>query len=86
VPYNAVLFERLIAATRQVGTAGFLIYVADTCGYVGSIALLLFKNFSTVQLDWLPFFMQGSYVASAVSMVLVLASALWFRPHLPSEN
>lgn len=82
-PYNAVLFERLIAATRHVGTAGFMIYVADTAGYVGSIALLLFKNFSNIQLDWLAFFIHGAYVASAVSLALVIASAVWFRPRLP---
>jgi hypothetical protein len=85
-PYNAVLFERLIAATRYVGTAGFLIYVADTAGYVGSIGLLLFKNFSGVELDWLGFFIQGAYIASAVSLVLVVASAVWFRPHLRREE
>jgi hypothetical protein len=85
-PYNAVLFERLIAATRQVGTAGFLIYVADTAGYVGSIALLLFKNFSGIELDWLNFFMYGAHTAAAVSLALVIASALWFRPHLPRDD
>lgn len=82
-PYNAVLFERLIAASRQIGTAGFLIYLADTCGYVGSIALLLVKNFATVELDWLNFFIQGAFVCSVVSMALVAFSAVYFRNRLP---
>jgi hypothetical protein len=43
-PFNGMLFDRLIAATGQVGTAGFLIYVADSCGYVGSVSLLLVKS------------------------------------------
>jgi hypothetical protein len=85
-PYNAVLFERLIAASRQVGTAGFLIYLADTCGYVGSIGLLLVKNFGAVQFDWLPFFMYGAYVCSLLSVGLVLGSALYFAPRLTDQR
>jgi hypothetical protein len=85
-PYNAVLFERLIAASRQIGTAGFLIYLADTFGYGGSIALLLFKNFATVELDWLSFFVSGSYIASVVSIALVAASAFYFAKRLPAAR
>jgi len=84
-PYNAVLFERLIAASRQVGTAGFLIYLADTFGYVGSIALLLVKNFATVQLDWLTFFIHGAYACSVVSLALVGACAIYFQRRLPKS-
>jgi len=85
-PYNAVLFERLIAASRQIGTAGFLIYLADTCGYAGSIALLLFKNFGAAQLDWLPFFINGAYACSVASIALVAGSALYFAPRLMSDQ
>lgn len=81
-PYNAVLFERLLAASRQVGTAGFLIYLADTSGYVGSIGLLLFKNFGAPELDWLTFFVNGAYVCSVLSVVLVIGSWLYFAPRL----
>jgi hypothetical protein len=85
-PYNAVLFERLLAASRQVGTAGFLIYLADTSGYLGSIGLLLFKNFSAPQLDWLTFFGNGAYVCSVLSVILVLGSWLYFSGRLnPAE-
>ncbi|WP_343685487.1 DUF5690 family protein [Asticcacaulis sp.] len=44
-PFNGLLFERFMACTGSVGTAGFLIYVADASGYVGSVVLLLVKNF-----------------------------------------
>jgi len=33
-PFNALLFDRFIAASGRTGTAGFLIYVADACGYM----------------------------------------------------
>ena len=53
-PFNAMLFDRLIAYSGRVATAGFLIYVADASGYVGSVALLLARNFGGFHLDWLP--------------------------------
>lgn len=59
-PYNGLLFDRLVAATGKVGTAGFLIYVADANGYAGSVALLLLKNFAAVKLPWVSFLMAAS--------------------------
>ncbi len=82
-PYNAVLFERLIAASRHVGTTGFLIYLADACGYVASVGLLLYKNFGAADLDWVRFFMTGAYITSVLSLVLVVTSAVYFRRKLP---
>jgi hypothetical protein len=81
-PFNAMLFDRLIAATRQVATAAFLIYVADAAGYVGSVALMLYRNLGAADLDWLAFFTTGAYVASAAGVVLTLASAAYFLRRL----
>ena len=77
-----MLFDRLIAATRQVATAAFLIYVADAAGYVGSVALMLYRNLGAADLDWLAFFTTGAYVASAAGVVLTLASAAYFLRRL----
>ena len=79
VPVNCVLFDRLIAAVGKVATAGFLIYVADATGYLGSSVLLLYKQFGQPDLSWLQFFTQFSYVMSAVCCVLFSASALYFH-------
>ncbi|HVI05765.1 MAG TPA: DUF5690 family protein, partial [Sphingomicrobium sp.] len=75
-PFNAILFDRMIAATREIGTAGFMIYVADACGYVGSVALLLFRNFGTIHLDWLNFFEDVAY-ATALLCALGAALSAW---------
>jgi hypothetical protein len=79
VPVNCVLFDRLIAAVGTVATAGFLIYVADATGYLGSAALLLYKNFGQPELSWLEFFTQFSYAMSIVCTVLFSISAIYFR-------
>jgi hypothetical protein len=78
VPFNAMLFDRLIAVSGTVGTAGFLIYIADACGYVGSCALLVWRNFGLVDLDWLQVFEMSAYSASIIGLLLVTASAAFF--------
>ncbi len=81
-PFNTVLFERLVAASGQVATAGFLIYVADAAGYVGSIGLLLAKNFANIQLAWVPFFIQSAYAVGLIGFIGICASAIYFRKRL----
>jgi MFS family permease len=79
VPYNCVLFDRLIPAVGYVGTAGFLIYLTDAFGYLGSVALLLYKNFGQPNISWLGFFVNFSYVTAVVSAVLFVVSAVYFK-------
>ena len=85
-PFNAMLFDRMLAATQRVGTAGFLIYVADASGYVGSVALLLYRTFAAPQLNWLQFFIGSAYAAAVASLLLTLASGFYFARKLASER
>ncbi len=77
-PFNAMLFDRMIAALGRAGNAGFLIYIADSSGYVGSVALLLYRSFAVPNIDWLPFFITCAYVTAVAVSILTLLSALQF--------
>jgi len=77
-PINAVLFDRLVAASGRVANAGFLIYVADSFGYMGSVALLLWRNLGQSQLNWLQFFTVGAYVTSVLGAVATAIAGLYF--------
>ncbi|MBW6529068.1 hypothetical protein KZ813_19695 [Sphingomonas sp. RHCKR7] len=78
-PYNAMLFDRMVAAVGQAANAGFLIYVADTSGYAGSVALLLYRSLGAGARDWLSFFTAACYVTAAAVALLTTLSALHFR-------
>ena len=78
IPFNAMLFDRLIAFSGTVGTAGFLIYIADAAGYVGSCALLVWRNFGLVKLNWLEVFTASAYGTSVVGLVFISASGIYF--------
>ncbi len=77
-PFNAMLFDRMIAFSGRIGTAGFLIYLADSAGYVGSCALLLWRNFGLVELDWLQVFTAAIYATSSIGTGLVMLSVVFF--------
>lgn len=77
-PFNAMLFDRMIAFGGQAGTAGFLIYLADASGYLGSVALLVWKNFAVVEMDWLSFFIASAYATSLVGVGCTAAAGAYF--------
>ena len=78
VPYNAIFFERLIATFHYKSNVGFLIYVADSMGYLGSVTLLLVKELGRPNISWADFFKQGIIYAAAIGGVCGLLSLLYF--------
>jgi MFS family permease len=79
VPFNCMLFERLIASFKYVSNAGFIIYVADSFGYLGSDVILLVKNFSTFSISWTDFFIKMVLAVSIGGIILVVLSAIYFN-------
>ena len=73
-----MLFNLQIAASDTVGTAGFLIYIADASGYLGSCALLVWRNFGLLRLNWLQVFTASAYGTSIAGTILMGLSALYF--------
>jgi hypothetical protein len=84
-PFNAVLFDRLVAFSGRVATAGFLIYVADASGYLGSVALLVWRNFGALKMDWLQFFILSAYATSVVGAVFSTLAAIYFARQAGGE-
>jgi hypothetical protein len=79
VPFNVMFFERKIAAIRKPANVGFLMYVADSFGYLGSIAILLFKNSGNNKLSYGDFFISAIYTVSLVGIVFMFFSLLYFN-------
>jgi hypothetical protein len=77
-PFNAMLFDRLMAVSGRIGTAGFLIYLADASGYLGSCALLIWRNFGLMRLNWLQVFTASAYGTSILGILFVSLSAVFF--------
>ncbi|WP_168072024.1 DUF5690 family protein [Caulobacter sp. SSI4214] len=85
-PFNAMLFDRMIAFSGRVGTAGFLIYVADASGYLGSVALLVWRNFAMVAMDWLNFFVLSAYATSILGAACTVLAGAYFLKRSPTPT
>jgi hypothetical protein len=44
VAYHTTIFERLLAASRRPGNLGFLMYLADSIGYLGYAVVMVWKT------------------------------------------
>jgi MFS family permease len=78
IPFNAIFFDRLISTFKYASNVGFLIYIADAFGYVGSIGVLLSKEIFKVKLNWVTFFSSSVMILSVVGVVLTFYSLYYF--------
>lgn len=78
IPFNAIFFDRLISTFKYASNVGFLIYIADAFGYVGSIGVLLSKEIFKVKLNWVTFFSSSVMILSVVGVVLTVYSLYYF--------
>ncbi len=90
IPYIAVhttIFERFIAMTRDRGTIGYLMYLADAFGYLGYVAVLLVKEFYKVKPveSMLPFFLILCTVVAALGVMMLVPAIFYFRRLRPAS-
>jgi hypothetical protein len=79
IPFNCIFFERLIAAFRINGNVGFLIYVADSFGYLGSVLVMLSKELFDVDLKWSVFYSNAVIIGSVAGIAGTVLSFLYFN-------
>lgn len=79
VPFNSMFFDRMIATFRYVGTVGFIMYVADAFGYVGSVGVLFLKEFTAAKMSYMDLFVSGGYMISIAGSLLILSSMWYFH-------
>lgn len=88
VPYilfNGSLFDRLMAAFKQKGNVGFMMYLADSIGYLGSVGVLVWRNFMQPDVSWISFYTALCCITSVVIMVLSVFS-FWYFKSLKNEQ
>lgn len=78
IPFNAIFFERLIATFRIAGNVGFLIYIADAFGYLGSVAVMLMKEIMQLKLNWTLFYSNAVVILSVIGTIGTILSWGYF--------
>lgn len=78
IQFNSIFFDRLIATFRYVSTVGFLIYIADAFGYLGSVGVTLYKELGGGKVGWLDFFTGTAYSLAIAGSLLMALSLFYF--------
>jgi hypothetical protein len=86
VPYNAIFFERMIASFHYKSNVGFIIYFSDSIGYLGSVSVLLVKEFGRPTISWTEFFKEGVLVVGCIGGVCAVLSLIYFLQSARNQN
>ncbi len=76
IPYNCLYFERMLSTYKIRANVGFVMYIADAFGYLGTVVVLLVKEFVTIKYSWVSFFSGLFYTASIVGTLLIAVSLI----------
>ena len=84
---GSLLFDRMMASTKVVGTAVFAIYVADAIGYTGSVGIQLYKDLAQGDMSRLGFFKGFTWFMTGLGTVCLVSSCIYFmRKSSPSQS
>ncbi|RZM23638.1 MAG: hypothetical protein EOO88_25510, partial [Pedobacter sp.] len=78
VPFNAIFFERMIATFEYKSNVGFIMYVADSVGYLGTISVMMLKEFGEQQISWSEFFKEAMLYVAVIGFVSTVCSLFYF--------
>lgn len=86
VSMHTSVFERLLAMTRERANIGFLMYLADSTGYLGYAAVMVARNVWRGDGRFLEFFVQICWLAIAVSGVTFVMAWRYFLAKCPADS
>lgn len=81
IPFT-YLIERLIASLRVVSTAVFVIYLADSFGYLGTTGVFLVKNILSFQISWSSMLIYTAFAVGFISFITIIIIYRYFRKQL----
>jgi hypothetical protein len=88
LPYVAThttIFERLIAMTRERGNLGFLMYLADSIGYLGYVAVMLGKGYLSATEGFLKVFILSGWIGALISLACLFLGWLYWGRRSPPQ-
>lgn len=79
IPFNCILFDRMIATFRQAGNVGFLMYLADSFGYLASVAVIVSKTIVNPNLPWTAVYSNGVILLSVAGIAATIFALGYFN-------
>ena len=86
VAIHTTVFERFIAVTRERGNVGYLLYVADSIGYLGYVVVLCLRLGGGAGAGSLAFFIPLCWIAVLLLMASSLGAMAYFIRRTRSDT
>ena len=87
VAFHTTIFERMIAAFRETGTIGYLMYLADAVGYLGYVCVMVLKNVtSEKEINFLELVIWISIAVALISTVLSVILGIYYYQRIPRSK
>src|SRR5262249_34729404 len=86
VPFTCAFEERLMATFQGAGNIGFMMYLCDACGYIGSISVILLRESGWFHLSWTQFLAYCVLGLSLLGSISVAISAIYFHDKARRER
>ncbi|MEO6286155.1 MAG: DUF5690 family protein [Dyadobacter sp.] len=83
---QTVVFERMIALYRIKANAGYFVYICESIGYLGSVGLLLYKEFFMKDFSWSKVLMQFTYIQLFLGFLLLVFSNIYLERYRANQN
>lgn len=75
--FQTIFFERFIACFKIKGNVGFFIITIDFVGYLGTLAILFFKEFHASHIDWTDFYNNMSIYIGITCCIAFIGSMIY---------
>jgi len=78
VACNSFFYERFVAAFQIKGNVGFLMYISDAFGYLGTVFVLMLKEYFSFQANWVQFFSTAFLGVGFFGIIFIILSLYLF--------
>lgn len=79
IPFNSILFDRMIAAFKIKGNVGYFMYLVDSFGYLATVFIIIIKGAIGLSISWTLFYQFGVLALSIIGSVISVVTLLYFN-------
>lgn len=79
IPFNCILFDRMIASFKIKGNVGYFMYLVDSFGYLASVLVIILKGSMEISISWTYFYSNGVLILSIIGTLVSITTLLYFN-------
>ena len=86
IPFNCILFDRMIASFKIKGNVGYFMYLVDSFGYLATVFVIIAKGSMGISISWTYFYSHGVLALSILGSLISITTLLYFNKKYKTYN